>query len=83
MPDGQPAVVARWINTNEEAGRIAKKAGLQTGDLIIKIDGQPVPKGGGAKFSTYVKLNYKPGQTLPLTILRNGRRVKIELPLVK
>lgn len=83
LPDGQSAVVARWINTKEEAGRIAKKAGLQTGDLIIEVDGKPVPKGGGAKFGTYVKLNYKPGQTLPLTVWRSGKRVKIELPLVK
>jgi hypothetical protein len=83
LPEGQSAVVARWINTKEEAGRIATKAGLKTGDLIIEVDGRPVPMGGGAKFSAYVKLNYKPGQTLPLTILRNGRRVKIELPLVK
>jgi serine protease Do len=83
LPVGQSAVVARWINTKEEAGRIAKKAGLQTGDLIIEVDGKPVPKGGGAKFSTYVKLNYKPGQKLPLTVWRFGKRVNIELPLVK
>lgn len=83
LPDGTPAVVARWINTGEEGGRVAAQAGLQTGDLIIEVDGKPVPRGGGAAFSTFVKLNYRPGQELPLTVLRDGKRVKINVPLVK
>ena len=83
LPAGQNAVVARWINTKEVAGRLAKEAGLQTGDLIIELNGKPVPSGGGAVFSTLVKLNYKPGQKLPLTVWRDGKRVKLEVPLVK
>lgn len=83
LPEGTPAVVARWINTGEEAGRVATKAGLQTGDLIVEVDGKPVPTGNGAEFSTFVKLNYNPGQKLPLTVFRDGKRVQIELPLVK
>lgn len=55
----------------------AQKAGVQSGDLIIKLDDHPVK---GKSLSEAVKLmRGKPGTQLKLTIIREGE----EKPLVK
>lgn len=61
-----------------EEGSPADKAGLQKGDIITKIEGKEV--------STVTELNkvkytYKIGDTVTLTILRNGQEQEIELTL--
>ncbi len=82
LPASQNALVARWINKGEQAGRAATQAGLRTGDLVIEVNDRPVQK-DHAEFLTYIKLNFKPGQRLPLTLWRDGKKVEFELPLVK
>lgn len=82
LPVATDALVARWINSGELAGKAAQQAGLRTGDLVIEVDGKPVQK-GHTEFLTYIKLNFKPGQKLPLTLWREGKKVSFELPLVK
>ena len=55
-------------------------AGLRQGDHIVAIEGKPVrmtPK----QFNLHVKLNYKPGDKLPVTLLRNGKQVEFKWPL--
>ena len=47
---------------------------------IARDEGKPVrmtPK----QFNLHVKLNYKPGDKLPVTLLRNGKRVEFKWPL--
>lgn len=61
-----------------EEGSPADKAGLQKGDIITKIEGKEV--------STVTELNkvkytYKIGDTVTLTILRNGQEQEIKLTL--
>jgi hypothetical protein len=81
LPAGQNALKVKWINTGSKEGRAAQKAGLRQGDFIIAIDGEPLGKMTPQQFTTYVKLNYKSGQKLPLTLMRNGRRIQYEWPL--
>jgi len=80
LPPGSSALLVKWINTNSPEGRAARQAGLRQGDHIVAIEGKPVrmtPK----QFNLHVKLNYKPGDKLPVTLLRNGQRVEFKWPL--
>lgn len=57
----------------------AQKAGVQAGDLIIKLDEKPVK---GMSLEEAVKLmRGKPGTTLTLTIMREGENAPIEIPV--
>ena len=57
----------------------AQKAGVQAGDLIIKLDEKPVK---GMSLEEAVKLmRGKPGTTLVLTIMREGENAPIEIPV--
>ncbi|UVE18204.1 S41 family peptidase [Pseudomonas sp. LS44] len=48
----------------------ASKAGIQPGDLIIKIDGQPTK--GLSMMEAVDKMRGKPGQKIELTLVREG-----------
>ena len=53
----------------------AASAGLETGDLIVAADGHPVTENEGARRLTTVL----PGETVQLTIERNGREITVEI----
>ena len=55
----------------------AQKAGVQAGDLIIKLDEKPV-KGMGLEEAVQM-MRGKPGTTLTLTIMREGETGPIEI----
>ena len=79
LPDGQNALKVKYVNRGSPEGRAVLKAGLKINDYIIAIAGKPFDKTMSArKFSTHVKLNYKSGQKLPITLLRNGKRIPFE-----
>ena len=82
IAEGDGALQVKWINSGAPAGKAARKAGLKNGDVIVKLFGKPVPD-SHAKFNAFVKLNYKVGDTLDLTILRGGKEKLIKLPLVE
>jgi serine protease Do len=61
-----------------EAGSAAAEAGLQAKDIIIAANGQEI--------RTITKLNelkdtLKPGDIMELTVVRNGREIKLTLVL--
>ncbi len=61
-------------------GSPADKAGLQVGDIIIMVEDEPV---NGRTTLTQMIQEYEPGQTLKLTILRQGKEKAVELLLGK
>ncbi len=65
LPKAQGAAVA-----SVEDGSPAAKAGLQAGDVILKIDGQNVE--GAADLSRTIR-GVKPGSRVNLTVWRSGR----------
>jgi hypothetical protein len=81
LPAGQHALKVKWINTGSKEGKAAHSAGLRQGDFIIAIDGKPLGKMTPQQFTAHVKLNYKSGQKLPLTLIRNGKRIQFKWPL--
>lgn len=59
----------------------AQKAGIQAGDLVIKLDGEPVK---GKTLSEAVKImRGKPGTELELTIVRKGEDAPITVDIVR
>jgi serine protease Do len=60
--------------------RRVKRAGLAVGDVIIDADGHTDSLGNG-EFHIWLKLNYKDGDKLPITVLRDGKRVLLTIPI--
>ena len=82
LADSDGALEVRWINGGKPGGRAARDSGLRQGDIIVAVDGKPVPN-NPSKFQLHVKLNYKVGQSLPLTVVRGGKRISIDVKLVE
>ena len=80
MAKGVKPLEVRWINTGRPEGRNAKRSGLQKGDIIIGMEGNPL-RMSSEHFNMHVKLNYKVGDKLPLTLLRKGKRIHFDWPL--
>jgi serine protease Do len=79
-PESKPLRIS-VINTNHSEGRAARQAGLREGDIVTHLGGKLLaftPK----DFHMHVRMNYRVGDKLPLTIVRDGQTQRIELPLV-
>ncbi len=83
IPDSQTALLVKWINRGTPGGRAAFESGLREGDVIVELGGEPLRDITPARFNMKIKLNYKVGDRLPLTVLRNGRRVAVDVRLVE
>ncbi len=66
-----------YVRTVEE-GSAADLAGLQIGDVIIDIEGEAITTSDELN---KVKNKYKAGDTITLTISRNGQDIQVELTL--
>lgn len=78
----QMALLVKWINPSQPGGQAAKRSGLRQGDIIVAVDGKTNLM-DNRYFNLFVKMNYAVGQKLPLTIMRNGKRIQLELELVE
>lgn len=83
MPTDQSAFLVKWINVGSPAGREARNAGLRQGDVIVAVAGKPLEQMTSPQFNVHLKLNYKVGDKLPLTVLRGGKRRVITIKLVE
>jgi hypothetical protein len=59
----------------------ARQAGIRQNDVIIGVDGKELEM-TGRQFSVYIKLNYKVGDRVTYNLLRDGKRVDVQLTLV-
>ncbi|WP_166825948.1 Trx7/PDZ domain-containing (seleno)protein [Thalassoroseus pseudoceratinae] len=82
LADDVVPLEARWINKSRDGGKKAFAAGLRVGDVITEIEGEP-NKRSPLEFQVWLKLNRKPGDILPITVLRNGKKKEIRIPLVE
>ncbi len=57
-------------------GGVAEKAGLQKGDVIVKIDGEPIT---GDEMKDAVRINGRPGATVKLLIKRDDQEIVVHL----
>jgi serine protease Do len=63
---------------NEHA--VGKKAGFQKNDVILSVDGKTSRMTESDVFA-YLAQNRMPGERIPVTILRAGNKVEIQLPM--
>ena len=82
LPETDTALEVRWINGNEPGGKQLYDDGLREKDVIIAIAGQPLSM-TTKQFNMHIKLHYKVGEVLPLTVLRNGQREELKIQLVE
>ena len=85
MQDENARAADFWIyndlaTAHAEARRTNKRTGLQKGDIIIGMEGNPL-RISSQHLNMHVKLNYKVGDKLPLTLLRKGERIHFDWPL--
>lgn len=73
MEDGFIKIIAPIDDTP------AQRAGLQAGDLIIRLDGKPIK--GITLTEAVNQMRGKPGTTIELTILRENKRQPFEVTL--
>lgn len=71
VSEGSPADRAGLIGANRQTGR--------GGDLIIAIDGQAM--NNFSDLNSYLDFNTRPGETIQLTVLRDGKQIQISLIL--
>ncbi len=81
IPEGVKPLRVQFIG-NKNQGAADRKAGLKEGDLILTYDGKAMnvlPE----EFQMYVRFQRKVGEKLELKVLRNGKEMAIELPLLE
>lgn len=72
-----------WINSSSSqpsivAGTPADKAGLRENDIILAVNDISLAEGNSLR---QVIKQFKPGETVTLTVLREGREITLELTL--
>ncbi|MEY3173960.1 MAG: hypothetical protein RLZZ436_1874 [Planctomycetota bacterium] len=82
LPKGDGALEVRWINPEGPGGRQAQADGLREKDIVVALNGQPI-RMDSRQFNAHLKLHYRVGDRLPLTIIRDGRRMPLSLLLVE
>src|SRR5215212_3795250 len=86
----QQGLLIQSVDPNSAAGQSGLRAGSQQqqagarqvaagGDIITAVDGQPVRR--PEDFISYLELQKRAGDTLTLTVLRNGQKQDVSLTL--
>lgn len=79
IPDfGGPAHGVRFADIR--AGSPADKAGLKPGDVLVEFDGKPIEN---LYDFTYALRSHKPGDTVIVKVLRDGKPVEAKVLLTK
>ena len=63
-----------------EPGGPADKAGLKVGDVVVSVDGKEVTPDQSL---SYLVANLAPGTRVPITVLRNGKKVTVTATVAK
>jgi S1-C subfamily serine protease len=73
-PTSESGVYIRRI----EPGRAASNAGIELGDLILRVDGQPIES---PRFLAEILGNTLPGQVISIELMRDRQLKKIDVKL--
>lgn len=79
IPDmGEEVEGVRFADVRE--GSPAAQAGLKGGDILIEFAGKPIKN---LYDFTYALRAHKPGETVPVTVLRSGAKLTVNVTLVQ
>lgn len=82
LPQTDSALEVRWINKEGRGGQQTLADGLREKDIVIAVADKPI-RMNSRQFQAHLKLNYKVGDHLPLTVLRDGKKVELQLKFVE
>jgi serine protease Do len=57
-----------------EPGQAAANAGIQSGDVVVRVDGKEVTR---EQTLSYLVANTAPGTVIPIELIRNGKRMTV------
>jgi len=63
-----------------EPGGAAARAGIQAGDVVLKVDGKDVSPD---QTLSYMVANTPPGTRIPIDLIRNGRRMTLNVTVAR
>lgn len=72
---GQPGAIVNEVTPRSPAG----KAGVETGDIITKINGKAIPDSEALGVNVR---SFKPGDEIILTVERNGKTLELKTKLI-
>jgi S1-C subfamily serine protease len=81
LPPGQMALKVEHVGQYAPHD-IAKKAGVQKGDVLLSFDGRS-DFARETDVLGYALLNIPPGKNVPITLLREGKKIDLTLDLQK
>jgi hypothetical protein len=81
IPEVAKPLKIQWINTGEKEGKVARDAGFKEGDILLTMNGQPM-RWDPEAFHMHVRFEHKVGERLAFTVLRDGKTLNLELPLI-
>jgi serine protease Do len=70
---GLPKNRGEFVGT-VEPGQAAARAGIQTGDVVVKVDGKEVTP---EQTLSFIVANESPGKRIPIELIRDGRRMTV------
>lgn len=79
IPDGKMALRVKHVG-QYGAHATAKKAGFQTGDIVIRFDGKSDFQ-READLLRHAVTQHKPGETVTVAVLRQGKELELTLPM--
>ena len=79
MDGGQLALAVKHLGTRGPHGA-AYRAGFRKGDDVVSFDGK-TRNMTGSEVLAYTVRHTKPGQKIPVTVVRSGRRLELSLPI--
>ncbi len=71
---------------NQRFGRAAARAGLREGDVVVAVtgrEGRPAELASVDHFHAWWRLTRRVGETVTLTVLRDGARLELELVVIE
>lgn len=79
LPAGTLALRVKHVG-QYGAHAVAKAAGFQKGDVVVEVNGKREPLSESQLLTSLVN-NTRPGQKIPVVVLRGGKPLDLELPM--
>lgn len=74
------ALTVRHMGSGKGPHGAAKRAGFQIGDTVVSFNNQSKHM-SASQLLVYATRNTVPGQQVPVTVFRDGKRIELELPM--